>query len=104
MLPLLALRVLAQIAQTQLVVKKKLGEGGQGAVFLVEGLADAIADIQRPQDERRLIFAKGENYRHIRHAQILERWPILAEPWARKIEHRRISSVDRTPGAATFGR
>jgi hypothetical protein len=74
------------------------------AVFLVEGLADAIADIQRPQDERRLIFAKGENYRHIRHAQILERWPILAEAWARKIEHRRISSVDRTPGAATFGR
>jgi hypothetical protein len=50
-----------------------------------------------------MIFAKGENYRHIRHAQILERWPIIAEPWARKIEQRRLT-LDRTPGAATFGR
>ena len=30
-------KVFAETSQTQLVVKKKLGEGGQGAVFLVEG-------------------------------------------------------------------
>ena len=57
-----------------------------------------------PNDERRLIYAKGENTRHIRHAQILERWPVLAEDWARRVERTRLSSVDRTPGAATFGR
>jgi hypothetical protein len=74
------------------------------AVNLVEGLADALKGINRPQDERRLIFAKGENYRHIRHAQILERWPILPELWARRIEQKRLADVDRTPGPASFGR
>jgi hypothetical protein len=74
------------------------------AVNLVEGLASALRDVSRPQDERRLIFAKGENYRHIRHAQILERWPILPEAWARAVEHKRLSAVDRTPGPASFGR
>jgi hypothetical protein len=74
------------------------------AIHLVEGLADALKGVTRPQDERRMIYAKGENYRHIRHAQILERWPILAEPWARHIEQRRLSAVDRTPGPASFGR
>jgi hypothetical protein len=42
--------------------------------------------------------------RHIRHAQILERWPILPEGWARAVETTRLESVDRTPGAASFGR
>lgn len=74
------------------------------AVHLVEGLADAIKGVTRPQDERRMIYAKGENYRHIRHAQILERWPILAEPWARRVEQARLSAVDHTPGPASFGR
>ncbi len=74
------------------------------AVNLVEGLAEALKNVTRPQDERRMIYAKGENYRYIRHAQILDRWPILAEPWARRVEQRRLSAVDRTPGPATFGR
>ncbi|MDH4066314.1 MAG: hypothetical protein OEW19_18075 [Acidobacteriota bacterium] len=78
--------------------------GEEEAVHLVEGLADALKEVNRPQDERRLIFAKGENYRHIRHAQILERWPILPESWARRIEQKRLSAVDRTPGPASFGR
>ncbi len=73
------------------------------AVNVIDGLADAVKGITNPQDERRMIFAKGENYRHIRHAQIMDRWPIIAEPWARRIEMRRVA-VDRTPGAATFGR
>lgn len=53
---------------------------------------------------RRTILASGANMRHIRHAQILERWPILPEGWAKAVETARIASVDRTPGAATFGR
>jgi hypothetical protein len=57
-----------------------------------------------PLQERRLIYAKDENTRHIRHARILERWPVLPEPWARKVEHARLAAVDRTPGTATFGR
>ena len=51
-----------------------------------------------------MIYAKGENLRHVRHGEILERWPVLAEPWARRIEEARLAAVDRTPGAATFGR
>jgi hypothetical protein len=70
----------------------------------LDGLVDAVNNIENPRDERRLIFAKGENYRHIRHAQVLARWPVLPEAWARHIEHARISAVDRTPGPATFGR
>ncbi len=73
------------------------------AVNVVAGLAEAVRGITNPHEERRMIFAKGENYRHIRHAEIMERWPVIAEPWARRIEMRRVA-VDRTPGAATFGR
>lgn len=70
----------------------------------VQGLDDALKRAEQPRDQRRLIFASGENTRHIRHEQILERWPILPEPWARRIEAARLAAVDRTPGAATFGR
>lgn len=73
------------------------------AINTIDGLADAIKGISQPQDERRMIFAKGENYRHIRHEQIMDRWPIIAEPWARRIETRRLT-IDRSVGAATFGR
>lgn len=57
-----------------------------------------------PPLERRMVYAQGANLRHVRHAQVLERWPILAEPWARAVEQGRLAAVDRTPGAATFGR
>lgn len=49
-------------------------------------------------------FAKSENFRHVRHEQLLARWAIIDEPWARAIEATRKAAVDRTPGAATFGR
>ena len=55
-------------------------------------------------DGRRTVFATGANMRHIRHAEILDRWPILPEGWARAVESARLSAVDRTPGTATFGR
>jgi hypothetical protein len=55
-------------------------------------------------DGRRTILARGENMRHIRHAAILHRWPILPEEWARAVESARLAAVDRTPGTATFGR
>jgi hypothetical protein len=79
-------------------------EAGIEQFTAIDGLVSAIQGINDPRDERRLIFAKGENTRHMRHDQVLRRWPILSEDWARLIEERRISSVDRTPGAATFGR
>lgn len=44
------------------------------------------------------------NLRFARHAQLLARWPVLDEPWARRIEEARLAGVDRTPGPATFGR
>jgi hypothetical protein len=55
-------------------------------------------------DGRRTIMAMGANMRHVRHAEILGRWPILSEDWAKAVESARLSSVDRTPGAASFGR
>lgn len=53
---------------------------------------------------RRTILATGANMRHIRHAEILQRWPILSEDWAKAVEVHRLAAVDRTPGAASFGR
>lgn len=75
----------------------------------VDGLVDSIKRASRgdggtAQGERRMIYATGENTRHIRHDQLLARWPILAEPWAQRVEETRLGSIDRTPGAATFGR
>lgn len=70
----------------------------------IEGLADAVSAITQPGKVRTMVFAKGENIRHIRHEQVLRRWPILPEDWARKVEATRLAAVDRTPGAATFGR
>jgi len=29
--------------------------------------------------------ARPENTRHIRHADLMRRWPVLPEPWAQKI-------------------
>ena len=71
--------------------------------------ARAQAEAAAPQGSRgvlecRTILATGANMRHIRHAEILDRWPILPEGWARAVESTRLSSVDRTPGTATFGR
>jgi len=51
-----------------------------------------------------MMFSKGENTRHIRFQQVLDKWPLLPEDWARMVEDTRVSAVDRTPGAATFGR
>lgn len=76
----------------------------EGTIHAVGGLVDALGTIEDVKDVPRLIYSKGENTRYIRHAQVLNRWPILPEEWARKVENTRISSVDRTPGAATFGR
>jgi hypothetical protein len=80
------------------------GQEGIEQFSHIDGLVDALRGITDKREERTLIFAKGENTRHLRHAQVLGRWPILTEPWARAIEDKRINSVDRTPGAATFGR
>ena len=53
---------------------------------------------------RRTLMATGANMRHVRHAEILDRWPIIPEGWAKAVELARLSAVDRTPGTATFGR
>ena len=55
-------------------------------------------------DGRRTILARDENMRHIRHDSLLDRWPIVAEYWAEAVENARIGAIDRTPGAASFGR
>lgn len=75
-----------------------------GVDDVVSSIREASRPIATPQDERRMIYATGENLRHVRHDQLLERWPVLPEPWARRIEDARLAAVDRTPGAATFGR
>ena len=37
-------------------------------------------------DGRRTIMAMGANMRHVRHAEILGRWPVIAEEWAKAVE------------------
>lgn len=74
------------------------------SVHSVDGLAAAVAQAEDPGQIQRMMFSKGENTRHIRHEQMLDRWPILGEDWARMVEDTRLSAIDRTPGAATFGR
>jgi hypothetical protein len=75
-----------------------MGTAANGAPYSTPAVG---ADVMQG---RRTILATGANMRHIRHAQILERWPILPEGWARAVETTRLESVDRTPGAASFGR
>lgn len=67
-------------------------------------LARSLQDLQAGGTEFVGLFAKSENFRHVRHDQVLARWPVLDEPWAQSIETARKESVDRTPAAATFGR
>jgi hypothetical protein len=42
--------------------------------------------------------------RFARHRQLLARWPVSPEGWARAVEAQRLASADTTPGPATFGR
>lgn len=49
-----------------------------------------IAASQDPGDPSRTIVTRGENYRHIRHAEVLARWPVIAEGWARCVEAARL--------------
>ena len=57
-----------------------------------------------PNPDKLELAPKSENTRHYRHGQVLERWPVLTEEWAAAVEDTRLAQVDRTPGAATFGR
>lgn len=69
------------------------------------GISPASAGVgAEVMDGRRTILARDENMRHVRHDSLLERWPIVGEIWAEAIEETRIGAIDRTPGAATFGR
>jgi len=79
----------------------ELKDGGAAAL---DGLREAIGRQKAPQQQRRLVFASVENSRHLRHEQVLERWPVISETWAQQVDETRLASVDRTPGAASFGR
>lgn len=47
---------------------------------------------------RRVARARG-----VRHHEVLGRWPVLGEPWARNIEARRIGGDSEPPPAARAG-
>ena len=70
----------------------------------LESMAKTLQDLQAGGSQMVGLFARSENFRHVRHEQLLARWDVLDEPWARSIETTRQAAVDRTPGAATFGR
>jgi hypothetical protein len=65
-------------------------------------LASSVSWVPNP--DKLELAPKGENTYYFRHGQILERWPILEDEWAAAVETTRLAQVDRTPGAATFGR
>lgn len=70
----------------------------------LDALARGLQELQDGGTQFVGLFAKSENFRHVRHDQVLARWPVLDEPWAHSIEAARTAAVDRTPAAATFGR
>jgi uncharacterized protein YqfB (UPF0267 family) len=65
------------------------------------GSAGVSSDVM---EGRRTIAVREENLRHFRHGGILDRWPVVDESWAEAVEQTRLGSIDRTPGAASFGR
>ena len=70
----------------------------------LESMAKTLQELQAGGDQMVGLFARSENFRHVRHQQLLDRWTVLDEPWALEVEATRRAAVDRTPGAATFGR
>ncbi|MGD9696220.1 MAG: hypothetical protein AB7V42_11240 [Thermoleophilia bacterium] len=70
----------------------------------LDALARSLQELQNGGTQFVGLFAKSENFRHVRHDQVLARWPVLDEAWAQSIETARTAAVDRTPAAATFGR
>ncbi len=74
------------------------------AVAPAGGPGEHAANMADPRNTQRMMFSKGENTRFMRFQQVLDKWPLLPEDWARMVEDTRVSAVDRTPGAATFGR
>ncbi len=84
---------------------RSTGAGYDPRLAGLDGLRHATESetVKRPP-ARSNMLATLANSRHIRHEQILERWPVLAEPWARMVERTRLEAIDRTPGAASFGR
>ncbi len=70
----------------------------------LDGLARSLQDLQAGGSQMVGLFARSENFRHVRHDQVLTRWPVIDEPWAQRVEAARVGAIDRTPGAASFGR
>lgn len=70
----------------------------------LDSLARDLQELQAGGSQFVGLFAKSENFRHVRHEQVLARWAILDEQWARNVEAARKAAVDRTPAAASFGR
>lgn len=50
------------------------------------------------------LASDAANMRFARHRQLLARWPVSPEGWARAVEAQRLAAADTTPGPATFGR
>ncbi len=65
----------------------RIATGNTTGAFMGLGIAAA----QDPADPSRTIVSRGENYRHIRHAEVLARWPVLSEGWAQGVEAARVA-------------
>ncbi len=46
--------------------------------------------------------ARPELVWYLRHADALARWPVLPEPWAQRIEHRRVNRTGEDLTADSF--
>ena len=51
-----------------------------------------VSDRMPTASDTRRVFAKPESVWYLRHAAALARWPVLAEPWARQVEHLRVEA------------
>ena len=53
-----------------------------------------------PQAETVRDRARADLTWFIRHAEVLERWPVIAEDWARRLEERRLAEI--APRSAVY--
>ncbi len=65
--------------------------GGNGSSGSRAFMGLGSSQLHDSGDPSRFIPTQGGNYRHIRHAEILARWPVIAEPWAQRIETGRLN-------------
>ena len=73
------------------------------AALVATGQSHVVSDASTgPATWENRNFARAEGLWYMRHADALARWPILDEPWARRIEAKRLRVDHPDRGDITY--